>query len=308
MSFSTDIKQEIANNELNKCCIRAQLSAIIQLCSSLSISSEGLALSIKTENATVAKRIYKLIKELYGVDVDLAIIKKMNLKKNNIYQLRVHKRATAILEDIGLWSSRSLLERPLKKIVQKECCARSYLAGAFMATGSCNTPKKSDYHLEVAANSEQLALFIASIMERFYIHAKIIKRRNNYVVYVKMADKIADFLRCIGASESLLKFEDIRISRDFTNSLTRLDNCEVANEMKSQKAAKKQLEDINKLGKNLENIDIKLQEVAKLRLANPEMSLNELCNEYEKIYGMPISKSGIKHRFVKISQLANKEN
>lgn len=308
MSFSTDIKQEIANNELNKCCIRAQLSAIIQLCSTLNISNQGLALSIKTENATVAKRIYKLIKELYEVDVDLSIIKKMNLKKNNIYHLKVRNKAAAILEDIGLWSSRALLERPLKKIVQKECCARSYLAGAFMATGSCNTPKKSDYHLEIAANNEQLAEFIASTMKRFYIHAKIIKRRNNYVVYVKMADKIADFLRCIGASDSLLKFEDIRISRDFTNSLTRLDNCEVANEIKSQKAAKQQIEDINKLGKHLERLDSKLQEVAKLRLANPEMSLNELCAEYEKVYGMPISKSGIKHRFVKIAQLANKEN
>ncbi|MCI5772959.1 MAG: DNA-binding protein WhiA [Erysipelotrichaceae bacterium] len=308
MSFSTDIKQEIANNDLNKCCIRAQLSAIIQLCSTLNISKEGLALSIKTENATVAKRIYKLIKELYEVDVDLSIIKKMNLKKNNIYHLKVRSKATMILEDIGLWSSRALLERPLKKIVSKECCARAYLAGAFMATGSCNTPKKSDYHLEVVANNEQLAHFIVENMERFFIHAKIIKRRNNYVVYVKMADKIADFLRCVGASESLLKFEDIRISRDFTNSLTRLDNCEVANEIKSQKAAKAQLEDIQKIADQLDRIDTKLQEVARLRLANPEMSLNELCAEYEKNYGVAISKSGIKHRFVKIAQLANKEN
>ena len=127
------------------------------------------------------------------------------------------------------------------------------------------------------------------------------------MVYVKVADKIGDFLRCIGASDSLLKFEDIRISRDFTNSLTRLDNCEVANEMKTQKAASSQIEDIKQLEKVINSLDVKLQEVCKIRLDNPEMSLNELCDVYERLYGTPISKSGMKHRFTKIHELALKQ-
>lgn len=307
MSFSTDIKQEIASNELKECCELAELAALLQLCSTLSISSGGLTLLIKTENATIAKRIYKLVKHLYNVEVDLAVVKKLNLKKNNIYNLRVMDKAKLILEDIGLYSSRGLLERPLKKIVHKECCARAYLAGAFMGGGSCNNPNKADYHLELKANNEEHAQFIVEILERFNISSKVILRRNNYVVYVKAADKISDFLRCIGASESLLKFEDVRISRDFTNNFTRLDNCEVANEMKSQKAAQSQLADINKILYRLHTLDPKIQEVAKLRLDNPEMSLNELCEAYELEYGKSISKSGIKHRFTKIQELAKNE-
>ena len=307
MSFSTEIKQEIAANELKDCCKVAQLSALIQLCSSLTISNRGLSLQIKSENATVAKRIYTLIKSLYNIDVGLSVVKKMNLKKNNIYILRIYDNTREILNDIGLYSSRGLLDKPLKKIVAKECCARAYLAGAFMACGSCNSPNKTNYHLEIKANSEAHALFMVELLERFYIKAKTIERRNHYVVYVKVADKIGDFLRCIGASDSLLKFEDIRISRDFTNSLTRLDNCEVANEMKTQKAASSQIEDIKQLEKVISSLDVKLQEVCKIRLDNPEMSLNELCDVYERLYGTPISKSGIKHRFTKIHELALKQ-
>ncbi len=70
-------------------------------------------------------------------------------------------------------------------------------------------------------------------MHRFHLPAKQIKRRNQEVVYIKASDKISDFLRCVGASEAVFTFEDSRIQRDFMNSLTRLDNCELANEMKS---------------------------------------------------------------------------
>ncbi|MEG2750811.1 MAG: DNA-binding protein WhiA, partial [Anaerorhabdus sp.] len=122
------------------------------------------------------------------------------------------------------------------------------------------------------------------------------------------ADKIADFLRLIGAFESLMKFEDIRIHRDFKNSLTRLDNCEVANEVKSQNAAKKQLEDIEVIEKagKLDKLEEKYQEIITLRKQNPEFSLNELSREYERQKGVVMSKSGMKHRFTKIQELADK--
>lgn len=106
--------------------------------------------------------------------------------------------------------------------------------------GSVNSPQKTNYHLEIVTNDEAHALFIQKLMHKFDLPAKVIARRTAFVVYLKAADKIADFLRCAGAYEALMKFEDIRIHRDFRNNLTRLDNCEVANEEKpggSQEAA-----------------------------------------------------------------------
>ena len=120
------------------------------------------------------------------------------------------------------------------------------------------------------------------------------------------AEKIADFLRIIGANDAVMKFENIRISRDFTNSLTRLNNCDVANEVKSQTAARKQLEDIAIIEKMHLHPGEKLQTVMDLRKENPEASLLELCALYEEKTGTPVSKSGMKHRFVRIHELAEK--
>ncbi len=308
MSFTTEVKQEVGQNELKDCCAKAELSALIQFCSTLSISNRGMSLVIKTENATTAKRTLKMIKEYYEVETDLSVIKKMKLKKNNIYVIRVFGAVRDILQELGLYSTRGLLERPLLSVVAKDCCARAYLAGAFMAAGSVNSPQKTNYHLEISTNSEAHAQFVVKLMERFDLPAKIVARRKNEVVYLKAADKISDFMRCIGAFESLMKFEDIRIQRDFKNSLIRLDNCEVANEVKTHKAAQKQLLDIQILeeAKGLEYLDSRLVEVIDLRKRFPYYSLNELSAEYEKETGVLMSKSGMKHRFKKIEELADK--
>lgn len=308
MSFTSEIKSEIARNELKVCCKKAQLCALIQLCSTLTISNKQFHLVIKSENITTIKRIYVLLKDQYQVEQEISVVKKMNLRKNNIYSLKVSTSVKEILEDLTLYSSKGLLEKPMASVVVKECCARSYLAGAFMAMGSCNAPTKSNYHLEIVTQSESHANFIAKLMLRFDLPAKVIVRRLKYVTYLKASDKIGDFLRCIGAFDLLLKFEDIRIQRDFRNSLTRVSNCDLANEMKSIKAANSQMEDIDKIKEHgrYPYLDQKLKDVIDLRLQHPDASLNELCFEYEQLTGIPISKSGMKHRFVKIAEIAEK--
>ncbi|MFV0380010.1 MAG: DNA-binding protein WhiA [Anaerorhabdus sp.] len=308
MSFTQEVKQEIAHNELRDCCKRAKLSALIQFCSVLNISHGGLNLVVTTENATTAKNILQLLKSAYSVNTELSVIKKMKLKKNNIYQIKVFNKAKVILEDLGLYSTRGLLDKPLLSIVVKECCARAYLAGAFMASGSVNAPTTSNYHLEISTNNVSHANFVVKLMERFYLPAKIVTRRKNEVVYLKAADKIGDFLRCIAAFNALMKFEDIRIQRDFKNSLTRLDNCELANEVKTHEAAQKQLKDIELIEScgYLKQLDEKLIEIVELRKENPQYSLNELSKEYEKKTGILMSKSGMKHRLKKIELLALK--
>ena len=260
------------------------------------------------ENAAVARTVCRLVKDRYNAEISLSVKRRMNLKKNLIYGIRIMTGAPVILTDLGLYSSRGLLEVPLHKIVSNDSQARAYLCGTFLAGGSINPPEKTNYHLEITANNDKQAELLQELLARFDIHAKTIERRGKQIVYVKAAEKIADFLRIIGANEAVLKFENIRISRDFTNSLTRLNNCDVANEVKTQNAAKNQLEDIRVLQSTygLDRLDEKLQDVAKLRLQYPEASLNELCAAYEEMTGISVSKSGMKHRFVRLHELAEK--
>ncbi len=309
MSFTSEVKAEIAQNELHECCVRAQLAAFIQLNASLSIVNQQYQLVIQIENATIAKRIYSLLKSRYGeLVIELSVMKKQNLKKNNIYILRVVNQVRAILDDLGIMGAYGLRKVPYASITVKECCARAYIAGAFMANGSINAPQKTNYHCEISCNSETFAKHLVSLLSRFNFKVKTTVRRHTTIVYMKASDQIADFLRLIGASQATLNFEDIRIQRDFRNSLTRLDNCEVANEVKTLNAGKKQIEAIEKLQRagRLPYLDVKLQEIAALRLAHPEASLNELADLIERDTGQGMSKSGLQHRFSKLIELAMK--
>ena len=165
-----------------------------------------------------------------------------------------------------------------------------------------NSPSKSNYHLEISTQNVDLAKFIWKLMQRFDLPAKQIRRRNQEVVYLKASDKISDFLRCVGASDAVFTFEDSRIQRDFMNSLTRLDNCELANEMKSITAGKKQLEgysvdrDLSHPGQP-SGKSFSMSHMPEKQL--PEASLNELCEYCAEEFNETISKSGMKHRLAK---------
>lgn len=307
MSFASDVKNEVAQKVMSGNDARAELSALIQMCSSLSLSStRGLTLLVTVENAAVARRIYTLVRERYETDIELYVKKKMNLRKNRIYGMRILSRAADILKDLGIYSSRGLREAPLAKIVQTDNNARAYLAGAFLASGSVNSPDTTSYHLEITVNSPEHAAFIISLLDRFAITGKTVSRRQKQIVYVKAAEKIADFLRIIEADQALLTFENVRISRDFVNSITRLNNMDLANEVKAHAAGQEQLADILILEEadKVEKLDRKLKDMIELRKNYPEATLKELADIYEADSGIKVSKSGIKHRFVKIHELA----
>ncbi|MGL5540301.1 MAG: DNA-binding protein WhiA [Erysipelotrichaceae bacterium] len=306
MSFTSEVKAEIANNDLLVCCRHAELSALIQMCATLNFTSSGMHITIKTENATTAKRIYRLIKDLFQVETELSVIKKMKLKKNNIYVIRVMNKATDILRALDILGDSGLRTHPSRNVVRKDCDRRAYLAGAFLAGGSINSPANANYHMEIAASTVELAKYLQRLMRTFGLEAKYIKRRNQEVVYLKASDQIADFLRAVEANQAVFTFEDQRIQRGFINSLTRLDNCELANEMKSLAAGHKQFEDIEWIENyaGLHTLPEKLKQVAFLRKENPEASLLELCEYYEEEYDATISKSGMRHRLNKLAEIA----
>ncbi|NLW15875.1 MAG: DNA-binding protein WhiA [Erysipelothrix sp.] len=308
MSYSSDVKHEITMIDLDEEAQRAQLSSFLHLNSTMHIENRRIELQIQIENATIAKRIFQLVKERYNVETELKVLKRQNLNKNTIYRLRIKDRAIPILEDLGIYGKTSFRVVPYSHIVVKASSAQAYLAGAFLAAGSVNSPNKPDYHLEIAANTIEMAEFLVTIMEKFDLTPKITQRRSKFIVYIKAADKIADFLKIVGAQNLYLKFEDVRIQRDFRNSITRLDNMELANDVKTIQAGNKQLDAIYKLIEHnrLNHLDQRLIDVAELRMDHPESNLNELIEIYQRETGNKISKSGLQHRFSKILEISEK--
>ena len=307
MSFSTEIKQEIANRDTETHCQKAELSALIKLTSSLTISAGNLGFVVRSENPTTAKRIVFLLKELYDADTELQIYKKTNLKKNNVYTIEIHEQGRTILDDLDIYNEKGLQAHPRYDMIMRNCCAASYLAGAFLAYGSCNDPQNPNYHLELSLPEIENANFLVKLLSRFQLEAKIVKRRNRYIVYIKKADHVSDFLALIGAHDAMMRFEDERIGRDLKNSVRRMDNCEIANEVKTMKAAQKQIANMQKIlasGK-YEKLNEKLRNVIDIRLKYQDHSLLELCEAYQKNYGEAISKSGMKHRLNRIDSIAD---
>ncbi|MFR7591782.1 MAG: DNA-binding protein WhiA [Longibaculum sp.] len=307
ISFSRVVKEEIVFNDFDFDCERAILCAMIKIVGTLSLNQSGLSLTLRTENAKIASKLHKLLKDLYQPHIEFRVSRKMKLKKNNVYILMVSK-AREILDDLHLMEGIGISSLPDQQLLETDAQKRAYLAGVFLACGSVNNPDTSNYHLEMSVNEEDYALFIEGLMNHYELNAKMIKRRNKYVVYLKSAEKIGDFLRAIGASQSVMDFEMTRIDRSMANTVNRWNNCDIANEVKAMSASSAQIEDIayviDKAG--IEILDDKTQTVALLRLENPELTLNELAEAYLQQTGKSISKSGLHHRFAKIKEEAQK--
>jgi len=303
MSFASETKNELVSTVVSDCCCKAELSALLQLNGVVTISSEGVRLEFQTQNATIARRVVKLIRQLYDVKLEVLTRRMMRLNKKNVYILRITQYARMIVSDLGLLG---VVGVPVE-LVENSCCKRAYLRGSFLATGSVNNPERSAYHLEVYANDEPLIEGIRELMNGFELNARTIPRKKGYIAYLKEAEKISDFLRIIQANNAVLDFEDIRIYRDMNNSVNRIRNCEVANLNRSWEASNMQLDNIQLLEDviGLDILDEKLVEVAELRKQYPEATLSELSELYEETYQQPISKSGLNHRFRKINQMAD---
>lgn len=306
MSFASETKKELTNLEVKDCCTKAELSALIRMNGSLSFSNRKLIVDIQTENAAIARRIYILIKRNYNVQVELLVRKKMRLKKNNVYIVRLSEKASEMLDDLKILSEGFVFTHNISEnLIKKKCCKRSYLRGAFLAGGSVNNPETSSYHLEISSLYKEHNDSLCELMNTFGLNSKTLERKKGFITYLKEAEKITDFLSIVGAHSALLKFEDIRIVRDMRNSVNRLVNCETANLNKTIGAALRQVENIRYIQDSvgLHILPDKLREIAELRVTHQDVTLKELG---EMVSGGSISKSGINHRLRKIDEIAEK--
>lgn len=304
MSYASEVKKELTGIEVRDQNARAELMALIRMNGAIGIANHEMTLNIQTESPVIARRIYSLIRQLYQVECDISVRRKMKLKKNNTYVVRLNYHAQDILSDLGILEGFQIKERVPVELLADDLMIRSYLRGAFLAGGSVNNPETSRYHLEIYSLYEEHNEMIAEMINQYGLNARMTNRRSGYIVYLKEAEKIADFLQLIGATTSMLKFENIRIVRDMRNSVNRLVNCENANMDKIANASNKQIENIKYIDARvgLGNLPEKLRVIAETRLQHQEVSLKELG---ELVPGGPISKSGVNHRLRKINDYAD---
>ena len=304
MSYASEVKKELTGIEVRDQNARAELMALIRMNGAIGISNHEMTLNIQTESPAIARRIYSLIRQLYQVECDISVRRKMKLKKNNTYVVRLNYHAQDILSDLGILEGFQIKERVPVELLADDLMIRSYLRGAFLAGGSVNNPETSRYHLEIYSLYEEHNEMIAEMINQYGLNARMTNRRSGYIVYLKEAEKIADFLQLIGATTSMLKFENIRIVRDMRNSVNRLVNCENANMDKIANASNKQIENIKYIDARvgLGNLPEKLRAIAETRLQHQEVSLKELG---DLVPGGPISKSGVNHRLRKINDYAD---
>jgi len=303
MSFTGTVKEEVSRLETTKLEDISELSAIIRVAASILDNS----ISITVENNSVARRTFKLIKNIYNITPSITVRNK-KLGKGFTYILNIKNRTRDLLEDLSIYDNNKYLSIPKEYLISDEDSLRAYLRGVFIVSGSVNDPKTSRYHLEFILDDKEYAEFISSLLNTFDLNSKVIKREKNYTVYIKEAEKISDFLRVIKAFSAVMYFEDIRIYRDHKNMTNRLNNCEQANTDKIFMTASKQIKDIEKLYEldMVDLLDDKLKEVIEYRMKYKESSLKELADIISLETGTTITKSGLNHRFRKIKEILEK--
>ena len=309
MSFSSEVKDELSRHIPSKQhCRIAELAAIISMCGTVSISSDDCyGIRIVTENLSVARKYFTLLKKTFNISTELVVKYNMDNRKSRQYfiyvtdsedSIRLLKATKLIDNHMEICENMSLVNN---SIIERQCCKRAFIRGAFLANGSISDPNKA-YHFEIVCQSEEKAEQLKNIIDHFISEAKTVRRKNHYVTYIKEGSLIVDMLNIMEAHQSLMNLENVRIVKEVRNAINRKVNCEAANLNKTISAAVKQIEDIEyiRYSIGLDKLSENLRQIAVVRLENPEATLTEISS----LLPEPIGKSGVNHRLKKISEIA----
>lgn len=311
MSFSTQTKNELARVfPESKGTKLAELAALIRMSGTIQLAGfKKLNFKISTENAAIARKHFKLLKELFGINTEVTVQKSNNLKKNNMYVMLItyEMGANDILEQLEILRREDgsfFIENSVpQKLLKDDEARRAYIRGAFLGAGSISDPEKT-YHIEFVVSSNEFGEQFKELINSYGLNSKIAMRKNSYVVYIKESEQISDILNIMGAHKALLSLENTKIVKQMRNDINRIVNCETANLSKTIDASIRQIENIRfiKDTVGLSALPPNLREIANLRLENENLSLKELG----QMLSAPLGKSGVNHRLRKIEQVAER--
>ncbi len=308
MSFSGEVKEELSRQfHKSRHCQIAEIAAILSFVGKLEEMQGRKVLRIYTENISLARKFFILMRKTFHANVSIAARQNVYLHKSRIFviSLTVPEEIRKVLLAVKWQNEKGEDIRngglANRLLVQNTCCRRAFIRGAFLSAGSMSDPEKS-YHLEIVCSGQQKAGQLQEIINSFGMDAKIVQRKKSHVVYLKEGSQIVDMLNIMEAHVALMNLENVRILKEMRNSVNRQVNCETANINKTVSAAVKQVEDINyiKAVRGLDSLSDSLKQIALLRLEYPEAALKELGTYLEP----PVGKSGVNHRLRKLCEIA----
>ena len=281
MSFSSKIKEELSRLNTFSSIELVQAEFYGYLISNNTIFENGVV-RFSTENEHNINRLKRILKRL-NIEFDMEL-------QGKIYSIVFECKKLITYQEIN---------------TEKDEIKKAIVRGAYLGGGSLNNPN-SKYHLEIIFKTEEDRTKIAEIIKSFNIEIKYFKRNEKYSLYIKDGEEISKFLALIGANNSVLRYEEIRVEKDSRNSINRIVNCETANLNKTINASVYQIKAIQKIKKfgKFNELPDTLKEIADVRIENPNLSLTELG----KLLKNPIGKSGVNHRLKKIIQLSEEIN
>ncbi|MBR6400794.1 MAG: DNA-binding protein WhiA [Firmicutes bacterium] len=292
MSFSSEVKDELLHiSDTARHCQIAELTAFLNLCGYY----DGDKLVFVFENTKLLEKTSALVETLTGIRPEI-----MLYENKFCARISSHKDAEKLANiTLGSQDYDAPAINPLA--VSSVCCKRAYIRGAFICSGSVSDPQKQ-YHLEFSNSDYDHARALKALISSFGIDAKIITRKNHYIVYIKDGEQIVDMLNVMSAHRALLEFENLRVVKDLRNNVNRIVNCETANLNKVVSTGVRQVEAIEYIKKTvgLSYLSPGLEEMARVRLDHPDVSLKELGEKLKP----PVGKSGVNHRLKKICEIA----
>ena len=289
MSFTVTIKEEVSKLKSTRSETIAELSAYIR--NNGTITNNKITLT--TENHFIVERVVDEIKELFDFKPTEEVIENLNFSKKELYQITIDKNLDLVEKELGILDEKGMYYDVVPEyIVGGEEEIKAYLKGTF----------------EILASLPEEAVYVQKLLNNFELNAKILNREKGYMIYIKEAEKISDFMKLIGATNAVLYYENVRIYRDQKNMTNRLNNCEQANMDKVFETASEQLKQIEIIEKNdgVMLLDDRTKVALEYRKKYPEVSLKELAEIISIETGKTLTKSGINHRMRKIKELATR--
>ena len=295
MSFAREVKKELLSIDNLPCFYHAQVAGIMHSLAEVGITLGGMNVTIKSPINSIIRYILPYMKHNYQIEGELSYRTENGLKQQKYYYLKYLKISSDIVEIFHLLPLDSYMITD--ELFDNECCKSAFVRGCFIAKGSINDPKKSNYHLEIIFKKIETASLVLNILKQNDVYASIINRKNQYLLYIKKSEEISKFLAYVGATEGVFEFENSRILRDYYNNVNRTINCDIANGNRSMQYCQKQKEAIDFLEKHglVQKLSSRLQDAINLRKEYPDSSLSELSELSSNVLGKEMSKSGISH-------------
>ncbi len=299
MSYAYDVKAELCKAPLSRgCCAVAEGCGVLLYASAFSATE----VRIVTENDEFIARLPKLFQKAFGVKFDE--LPESGKSGKRVLRITREDKLDAIWRALG-YDRRAHFALHLNfALLEEECCRASFLRGAFLSGGSVTDPQKR-YHLELATSHVQAGREVEALLRDMGFEPKNVMRQNNLITYFKSSTHIEDLLTLIGAPGRALEIMSAKIEKEMRNTVNRRVNCDAANLDKAVLASREQVEAFTRLTESgaINDLPVKLQEVAVARLLQPELTLSELAATFDP----PLTKSCLNHRIRKLMEIAKKE-